>query len=106
MKEGPPKIPQYEKEPVPSMEEVAQIFKEITGEESFTELRRREDEQGLYLWDIQVADGVEYSYLRRGSHLEGKVTAVIHVSYFDETGFPIGGSSVAEYSDGTWKLTP
>lgn len=97
-------------ESIPTPEEVRSVFEQLIGEEEYEDIRKLEDEQGLYLWDIIVSgeDGnTEYSYMREGQYPEGQasVTAV-HVTFFDEAGVSVGGHSVAKYIEGKWELTP
>ena len=78
---------------------------------SYEDIRKLEDEKGLYLWDIIVIseeDGsTEYTYMRAGRYPEGEASATaIHVTFFNEAGDAIGGHSVAKYIEGERKLTP
>ena len=86
------------------------VFEQLVGGEGYEDIRKLEDEQGLYLWDIKVPgeDGdTEYSYMRAGQYPEGQAsTTAVHVTFFDEEGIPVGGHSVAKYIDGKWELTP
>ena len=97
-------------ESIPTLEEVQSVFEQLIGEEKYEEVRRLEDEQGLYLWDIIVSGkegNTEYSYMRKGRYPEGQSSATaIHVTFFDETDTPVGGHSVAKYREGDWQLTP
>ena len=109
MHEEPPDTFEKGPESIPTPEEVRSIFEQLIGEKEYEDVRKFEDEQGLYLWDIIVSgeDGdTEYSYMRKGQYPEGQasVTAV-HVTFFDEAGTPVGGQSVAKYINGEWKLT-
>lgn len=107
------KMPTFEESPerIPTSEEVQSIFEQLVGEKETVEVRKLEDEKGLYLWDITVAaaDGTneEYSYMRKGQYPEGQAhTTAVHVTFFDGEGIPVGGHSVAKYIDGKWNLTP
>ncbi len=110
MHEGLPNNFEGKPESIPTPEEVKSIFEQLTKGERYEERRMRKDEEGLYLWDIVIHkdDGnVEYSYMRKGQYPEGKALATaIHVTFFDESGMPIGGHSVAKLTDWGWKLTP
>ena len=110
MNEGPPDTFEEGPESIPTPEEVQSVFEQLIGEESYREVRKREDEQGLYLWDIIVSgeDGdTEYLYMRKGRYPEGQALATsVHVTFFDKAGIPVGGHSVAKYIEGEWKLTP
>jgi len=90
--------------------EVLSIFERLLEGEKYEEVRKLEDEQGLYLWDIKISGeegGIEYSYMRQGQYPEGQALATaVHVAFFDSEGMPIGGHSVAKYVDGQWQLTP
>lgn len=108
MFEKPPTIEQGP-ERVPTEAEVGALFERLVEDRKYEEIRKREDEQGLYLWDIKLsgsdAEGgtTEYSYMRAGQHPEGSAArTAIHVAYFDSEGFPIGGESVAVYENGEW----
>jgi len=94
---------------------VLAIFEKLVGEAKFEEIRKLEDEQGLYLWDIKISqeDGsMEYSYIRKGNYKERGLAGgsapetAIHITYFDNGGIPISGHSVYKLIDGGWKETP
>lgn len=113
MYEKPPNKLEEGLEDIPTPEEVQEIFEQLVGEKRYEDIRKLEDEQGLYLWDIIISkedgeeDGdIEYSYMREGKYPEGQasVTAV-HVAFFDKEGIPEGGYSVAKYIDGKWEMT-
>ncbi|MDA2922457.1 hypothetical protein MYX07_04305 [Patescibacteria group bacterium AH-259-L07] len=110
MSEGPPNNFEKESESIPTPEEVQSVFEQLVGEEGYEDVRKLEDEQGLYLWDIIVSgkDGnTEYSYMRKGRYSEGQASATaVHVTFFDKEGIPEGGHSAAKYIEGKWKLTP
>lgn len=104
-------------EHVPTLEEVHSVLKELV-EKAYQEVRRCEDEQGLYLLEIVVpgdldGESIEYSYMRKGQHKEGKsVDSEIHVTYY-RNGVPVSGGSVAKvnilptkmrYVNGSWRL--
>ena len=104
------KMPGF-KENIPSSENVKEVFEKLLGTQEYTETRKCEDEQGLYLWDVTIpqADGyAEYSYMRKGRHAQGGEASdtAIHVTFYDQDGFPVGGHSVAKYEDGEWVVTP
>ena len=105
MTEGPPDGIEEGPESIPTSEEVESVFVELCGEEGFEEIRKCEDEEGLYLWDV-MSGGDEYSYMRKGRYPEGQASqTAIHVTFYDETGTPVGGHSVAKYIDGAFKVT-
>ncbi|MDP3953429.1 MAG: hypothetical protein Q8P99_01220 [bacterium] len=96
-------------EPVFTPEEVQELFEQL-GVREFEDVRRLEDERGLYLWDIAIPgeDGgtEEYSYMRGGRYPEGQASiTAIHKVFYDKDGTPIGGQSVAKYIEGEWILT-
>lgn len=99
---------EIKKEKIPTLEEIVLVFKELTDKE-YKELRRCEDELGLYLLEITVPgdlDGetIEYAYMREGRYKEGQSSSTeIHVTYYDD-GMPIGGTSAARIVDGAWKI--
>lgn len=95
-------------ESIPTLEEVQEVFERL-GVGKYEDVRRLEDEQGLYLWDIRVfEEDAEYSYMRKGQYdLGGQAsTTAIHVIFFDEEGTPVGEHSVAKLINGHWELTP
>ncbi|OGY99143.1 MAG: hypothetical protein A2945_04255 [Candidatus Liptonbacteria bacterium RIFCSPLOWO2_01_FULL_52_25] len=90
-------------EAIPTEGEVRAVFEQLTGGE-FVEVRKAEDENGLYLWDVRAGD-TEYSYMRKGRHPIGGEAShtAIHATFFDG-GMPTGGEGVAEFVDGAWKI--
>ena len=108
--EQPPNIFEEGQESIPTPEEVMSVFEQLIGAKEFKEVRKLEDEKGLYLWDITISEEngeTEYSYMRQGHYSEGQASATaIHVTFFDKEGFPAGGYSVAKFVDGEWSLTP
>jgi len=111
-----PKVEKESPERIPTPEEVLALFEKLVGEAKFGERRRLEDEQGLYLWEIEITqeDGgtTEYSYIRKGNYKERGLAGgsasetAIHVTYFDNEGVPISGHSVSKLIDGKWIDTP
>ena len=106
MNEGEPKI---EAEHIPTPEELFSVFQELT-EKEYTEIRRREDEKGIYLLEITVpgeleGEVIEYAYIRKGKYKECETSAIgeINVTYYKDN-FPISGTSAARYIDGAWKI--
>lgn len=93
----------------PNAEEVHSVFKEAIGKE-YKEVRKLEDEQGLYLLEVVVPGEVEgevaeYNYMRKGRYPEGQTSATeIHVTYY-VNGTPISGTSIARYVDGKWEIS-
>lgn len=107
-----PRIEKENPEHIPTAEEVLALFEKLVGEEKFSERRKLEDEQGLYLWEIEIAqeDGgtTEYSYARKGDYkargLAGGSASetAIHVTFFDSEGIPYNGYPVRKLRDGKW----
>ena len=95
---------------VPTQEDVRMIFEKLFEKKEFKELRRIEDERGLYLWEVRVpteSGDVEYSYMRKGEYKQGSaLDTVVNIVFLDSDGQPIGGHSVAKFIDGKWNLTP
>ena len=107
--EEPSNTLEEEQELFPTSEEVQAIFEQLVGGGEYEEIRKLEDEQGLYLWEIRVSgedEDREYSY-RRGRPSVGELPDFrVDVYFFDEDGIPAGGHSAAKYIDKEWKLTP
>jgi hypothetical protein len=111
-------IENAEKKPehIPTSEEVLSLFEKLVGENKFEDVRKLEDEQGLYLWEIKIVqeDGssTEYSYIRKGDYkargLAGGSASetAIHVTFFDPEGMPISGHSVMKLINDKWIETP
>jgi hypothetical protein len=95
-------------EHIPTPEEVTSVFRELARKE-YRETRRREDEKGLYLLEVEVpgeteGEVVEYAYMRKGRYAEGQISATeIHVAYYKD-GEPVNGTTAAKYVDGAWKI--
>lgn len=96
-------------EQIPTIEEVSSVFRELIGEKEYTEVRKYEDEQGLYLYEIKIqgdlpGEETGYEYMREGRYGEGSsLSTEIHIVYY-EKGIPVGGTSAARYIDGKWKI--
>ena len=109
-KDAVPNVPEKGPESVPTQEEVLSIFVKLFENKEFKDLRKLEDEKGLYLWEIKIpAEGgdTEYSYMRKGEYKEGQaLDSVVNVVFLDREGIPVGGHSVAKLIDGKWILTP
>ena len=97
-----------EQEHIPTPEEVHFVFIELIGKE-YKEVRKCEDEKGLYLLEVEIAgesegEIIEYAYMRKGRYKEGQISATeIHITYY-KNGAPINGTSAARYIDGKWKI--
>lgn len=97
--------------PAQTKKEVREIFAKILkmefiGEVEYKTSSEKNDEEGLYLWSIEIKAGeslIKYTYLREGRHPEGmtKATCIIFES-FDASGIPTFGAVVAGHADGEW----
>lgn len=114
MFENPP-MPENQSETperIPSKEEVLALIKNLAGGKELSERRILEDEQGVYVWELEVKtdEGMtEYGYMRKGPHRQsenhgGALTTAIHATLFDADGMPYSGGNVAELVDGEWKF--
>ena len=108
MSEGIPKF-EKSKETIPSEENILAVFEKLAEGKEFSEVRKKTDEDGIYLWEVALtevgADGgtTEYSYRREGEFAETKSSkTVVDRVFYDADGFPVGGDPVAEYVDGEW----
>ncbi|MCX6793259.1 MAG: hypothetical protein NTY12_04515 [Candidatus Falkowbacteria bacterium] len=101
-------LPEIPQEHVPTPEEVNSVFKELIKKE-YTEIRKLEDEKGLYILEVTVpgeleGELLEYAYMRKGRHPEGESsTDEIHVTYY-KNNIPYGGTSAARCIEGQWKI--
>jgi len=100
-----------ESESIPTSEDIKFVFEKLLEGKEYKTRRKLEDEQGLYLWEIEIPeeDGhTEYLYMRKGRHEEGGQASdtAIHIAFFDKNDFPVSGYSVAKYIEKEWKLTP
>ena len=108
MREGDANQIETGQEHIPSAEEVHAVFRELTGKE-YQEVRKREDEQGLYLLEVVVPgekenEISEYAYMRKGRYAEGQISATeIHVTFYED-GVPVSGTSAARLLNGKWKI--
>ena len=95
-------------EQIPTLEEVYLVFKELTDKEC-KEIRKREDEKGVYLLEVTTpgdleGEVVEYAYMRKGQYQEGESSATeIHVTHYDGD-MPVSGTSAARFINGEWKI--
>lgn len=99
--------PEEKPEHIPSLEEVQAVLERLLKGEEYEVIRKIEDERGLDTWEVRVntPEGAsEFSYKRQGSYdAHGNKVDVIHVTFFDNDDFPIGGHAVAKYIDSKWK---
>lgn len=101
--EGMPKevhVAEKGPERMPTKDEVRHILGEIIGG-SFSELRAKEDEQGLVFFEAQAGNSL-YTYNRDGKTHEGKWHPTIYETIMDGD-MPTGGDNVARFEDGAWK---
>jgi hypothetical protein len=102
-------IAQESIESVPSAEQIKEVFNEFFEGKEHQDLRKLEDEKGIYLWEVKVQiDGgdAEYSYVRQGVYPEVQTTeTTIYVTFFDKDGIPEGGHDVAKFVNGKWIKT-
>jgi len=105
-KEKGPNLSETEIEHIPTQEEVCSVFGELI-KGKYTEIRKLEDEQGLYLYEVKTPgdsadEEVGYEYMRKGHYKEGgSLSTEIHVVYY-EKGIPISGTSAARHINGKW----
>jgi len=96
-------------EKVHSKDEVIAVLNSQLEGKPYKIERELSDEKGLYLLDIVIPEedgSTEYSYRRKGVYPKGEaMISVIHVAFYDKDGFPIGGSSVAKWKNGEWKVS-
>ncbi len=75
MHEAPPSF-EATPEHIPTPEEVVAVFEKVTGGRPYTELKRKEDEKGLYIWEIKLSEPdnegttTEYWYKRDGTYAQ------------------------------------
>lgn len=95
-------------EHISTPEEVCSVFKELIKKE-YKEVRRCEDQEGLYLLEVEVSGESEnevtkYLYIRKGEHKEAACSETeIYVTYFEDN-IPVGGTSAARFIEGNWKI--
>jgi hypothetical protein len=106
MTEGPLKKLELGVETVPTLKEVAAVFEKLTGSKDYTEMRKLEDERGIYLWEISVEteDGhAEYEYNRAGPNPKGKdLQTAVYATYYDRAGGIINGYTIARLTNNIW----
>ena len=106
----PPKTP----EQFPSQQEIQSAFETILKGKKYKELRILSDEAGVYLYEIEVVlengEKIEYNYQKATNDYtdpslpaSGQFSASIHTIEYDTKGRECGGTTAANYLDGTWK---
>jgi len=96
-----------EKTPIPREGEVVRFIERLAGEKPYTEIIRREDENGLYRLVVEIigddGDPVRFDFVRAGDFAEGKISqTAIDIIYLNSDGDEVGGSCAARYIDGAW----
>lgn len=97
-------------ERLPTEGEIRSVIDSLLEGREFKEGRKLEDDEGVYLWEIETTDSqgdlVEYSYKRKGRQSKGGVSVdtVINVTFHNKDGFPVSGYSAARYINGEWKI--
>jgi hypothetical protein len=97
----------FEKSPIPKEREVMKLIESLIGERPYTEVIRREDEEGPYRLVIEVigddGDPVRYDFIRAGQFAEGNSSeTAIDIIYLNSDGDEVGGSCAAKYVNGAW----
>ena len=93
---------------MPTVEHIYAVLKALIDKEP-KEVRRREDDKGLYLLEIVFPgesknEVIEYLYMRQGRYKECQsATTEIHVVHYQDN-FPISGTSVARYINEKWYI--
>lgn len=100
---------EMDKERIPTPEEVASAFEKLIDKREYTEIRKCEDEQGVYLYEVKIhgdlpGEEIEYAYMRKGEYKEGSTSGMeINVTYY-ENGMAVSGTSAARFIYGKWKI--
>jgi hypothetical protein len=116
MRELPPNNFERKPEHIPSEGEVLALFKcflKENGATGFREMRKLEDSEGLYLWEIAISEKNggghrEYLYTRKGDYKSRGLPGgsapetAIHMTCFDLEGIPYTGYPVRKLRDGRW----
>ncbi len=107
MSEVPKSESEATAEHIPSRAEIMDLFERLAAGEAMKETRSREDAQGLYLLDIELAgkksgEVTELSYMRKGTYKEGSTAITTISATYYEDGIPVGGKTVADLIDGKW----
>ncbi len=95
-------------EHIPTEEKVNKLLRQLIGKE-YSLSDKREDAEGLYLYEVIVPGEVEgryavYAYWRKGDHPGVQTTETeIKIIYF-ENGIPVSGDDAARYIDGGWEI--
>lgn len=88
--------PEFIQERIPTQEEVKQVFEKLLGIKGYEELKKKEDENGLYLWNVIIKgekEDIEYSYIRKGNYPPpdgSPLETAVHTWISDKDGMPLG----------------
>lgn len=102
------KFDSSEQIPVPREGEVVRLIESIIGEKPYTEILKREGEDGLLcrlIVEVIGDDGdpVRYDYIRAGQFAEDKSSqTAVDVIYLNSDGDEVGGGCAARYINGVW----
>ena len=105
MNEGRPQKPETGLETVPTPEEIKDVFEKLTRSGRYTEIRRLEDEKGIYVWIIsmETEDGTtEYEYNRSVIDPPHAPKTAVFATTYDKDGMPTGGSTIAQLINHKW----
>jgi hypothetical protein len=101
------KIPTNENaaEKIHNEREILNLFGEII-EGDFEISRSLEDEDGLYMLEVQSKDAegdlVQHNYTRAGTHPEGSASETTIDIVFHMGDMPCGGHPLKKYREGAW----
>ena len=103
MIENQPNMQEMGLERFPNPEEIQAGFERLVGKE-YTETRKLEDENGIYLWEVTVpgedeGQVMEYTYDRNNNGALPKINLVQY-----ENGMPTGGESMMTFIDSEWVM--
>lgn len=91
-------------------EEVHSILRKLLGDVRYRgSPETKTDANGLFRLEVTLPDSDgyrEYSFRRGRPEKEELPGFRIDMTYYDSSGMPISGHSVAEKNGNTWKLTP
>ncbi len=109
MNEREPNQSEVAPEHIPTLEELHSVFGELIKDE-YTVGRVREDEKGIYLFEVTIpgeleGETIEYTFTRKvkASEIDTSAVGEINVTYYKDN-FPIHGTSAARWVDGKWKI--
>lgn len=97
-------------ENIPSIKEVALKFEKILDGREFTELKKIEDEEGLYIWEIETTDDdgdrLTMEFKRAGESETGVASdsRIRETLYVEDV--PCGAGDQYIYINSDWKRVP